>query len=225
MLRNARHIGLHHVGHALPQCCRHQGAQAQHALVVPLAVGHHQQVGLRRQGFEQAQIAQHGADPDVGAHLDGVCIHQAPGRVFRVGQQGFQLLAPRAAGGLQQLAAQRGGQRLDQVHQVIEFKQLRCRDQVVKVEFQRQCAADLVMQIGQHLAGAIGLDHAPYRAPLCRRQRLQQPRHLGRVHALQDLAHALELAFAQGVADGLPLIDGVLMAGLLAGRGVRGFGG
>ena len=104
--RNAGDIGVQHVGDGAIQVGGDQGAQAQPALIMAFAVDHHEHVGVRRQRFQQAQIAQHGADFDVGTDLDGVGVHQTAGRVLRVGQHRLELLALAGAAGAQQFIAQ-----------------------------------------------------------------------------------------------------------------------
>ena len=57
------------------------------------------------------------------------------------------------------------------------------------------------MEVTEHLAGTVGLDHAPGVDPLLGRQGFEQPGDLGRVHAVQDLADPLELALGQRLAN------------------------
>ena len=95
-------------------------------------------------------------------------------------------------------------------------------DQVFEVEFEGQGDAYFIVQVGQDPAGAFRFDHAPYAQALHRRQRLEQAGDFGRVHAVQNFPHALELFQAQGLADGFQVVEAAqtcLLGGLGPGLG------
>ena len=58
---------------------------------IPLAIDHHELVGLHRQRLEQAQVAEHRCQPHIGPDFDLVGVHQATGRILRVGEHRLEL--------------------------------------------------------------------------------------------------------------------------------------
>ena len=62
------------------------------------------------------------------------------------------------------------------------------------------------MQIGEHFACPLGLNHAPGALPFSGRQCFQQPGDFGGVHALQQFTQAFQLALGQCLAHGFKMV-------------------
>ena len=185
-------VAVHYLADQVIGQAGDQPAEAQHAQIVIFAVDHHQLVGMVGQILQQTQITQHRPHPHIRAYGNMVDVHQATGRLFRIRQHIRQLLALLHVHRQQQLPAGAEGQRLNQVHQVVEVQLPGGIEQFAIGHFHGQAGAHLFTQMYQDAPGPGTVQPRPDAAAFGRRQGFQQAGGLRRMQLAEDLQRPLE---------------------------------
>ena len=126
-----------------------------------MTVDDEQTIGALGQLAAHAQIPHHGFDRNVGAHRDGVEIHEAAGAVFLEAQHGGQAGAILCVHGAQHALVEGLGQVADQVGEVVDLHALGCGDQLLRVHAADQLGAHFLVELDQHVALDLGVDELP----------------------------------------------------------------
>ena len=199
--RDARRLRIEDVADRLFRVLGEQAGERDGAEVQVVAIDHEQPVGLVGQFAAHAQVAQHHFHGDVGAHADGVRVHEAAGGVRLVRQHGVQPLAILGVHGLHELGAHRLGQVADQVGEVVEFHVFGGGQQFVRIHALDDRLAHVVAEFDQHVALDLGLDEVPDHLALRGRQRFDQIGDFGRMHGGDHARGAAPRAFTQRAAQ------------------------
>ena len=179
-----------------------------------MTVDDEQAVGALGQLAAHAQVTHHGFDRDVGAHRDGIEVHETAGAVLLEAQHGGEAGAILRVHGVQHALVEGFGQVADQVGQVVDLHALGRGDQLLCVHAADQLGAHFLVELDQHVAFDLGVDELPDDLALGRRQRLDQRGDLRRVHRVD---HALTVAHGT-------LLECAAQRRESAGLGCRSFG-
>jgi len=101
----------------------------------------------------------------------------------------------------QQLQRERFGQVCDEVGEVVELHAFGDRRQLLRVHALHQLRADVLVQLDEHFAFELGVDHVPDELTLRGRERFDEQRDFGGMKGIHHPVRGTQRALAQRSAE------------------------
>ena len=181
--------GIHQVTHRICDFPGQKVGDLEAAQEAPFAVSHEQEIKHLGQFATRSQVTQDYVQADVRADGDDIRVHQAAGRVFRIGQNLGQALPFLSIHAAQHFTDNRVRQVVENISEIIQVEVIDRRHQVFGRSTANQSGAHFVIYVHQDVTIELWIRHAPDDQSFCRWQRFEEITDLGGGQVLQQVTY------------------------------------